>query len=182
MMESEFDREVHRVVDPTANVRDLVDAVERRQDDLREMSAENLRREAALRALYEDKLASKESERLDAIRQRDNEQVANAAEVQRAAATTLASTVDRSAEAMRSSQAAAATTVAATLDAKINPILASIGDLQRFQFEAVGGKTQVTETQAKSGNTGLWIGLSASILFNMFMLVISVAGLFITSR
>lgn len=180
------------VIDPTENVKALNEAGLERQDDLRNETQKGLRREMRwireemrLRSMYEAELRSKESERLDAIRQRDNEQVTNASEVQRGVATTLAATVDRSAEAMRSSQAVAASTIATTLDAKIAPLTSAIGDLQRFQFESGGAKQQTvearTEQRGGSANIGMWIGIAVAALIGLSGMFVSMLGIAVTA-
>jgi hypothetical protein len=81
--------------DPTENVKALVEADRRRQDDLRIMQAAHDRElheaetrrqdeKADLRASYEDKLRRAESDRIDAIRAVDAAAVQRAAEVQAA--------------------------------------------------------------------------------------------------
>jgi hypothetical protein len=123
-------------IDPTENVKLLVEAANKRQDDLREITARHLSDQAELRAGYEDKLRRAESERIDAIRAVDVSAVNRAAEVQATQANTLAGQVATTADAFRASLAAA-----------LAPIQASIEDLRRAQYEAQGQKTQVVETR-----------------------------------
>lgn len=176
------------VIDPTKNVDKLVDLSVQRLDDLAAHSSKSTRREIAglrremkLHSFYEEKLAQKESERLDAIRQRDNEQVASAAAVQLNQQNTLAATVDRSAEAMRVAMAQQALTVATALDAKIAPMTSAIGDLQRFQFESGGAKAQTVEsrTEQRSGSNlwAVWVGLGVALLFGAISSFIGFVGL-----
>jgi hypothetical protein len=193
------------VLDPTKNVLQLVDAAIKRQDDLRKMDHKALRRESKLRAYYEERLREGEAERLDAIRANDQGQVQRAAEVSATTATTLAQTLAQTAEAMRTQVQAAATVTATALDAKIAPLQTAIGDLQRFQFEYAGGKSQVVEArdaaadnkpvldaiamlvaaqnqnaggQAKTTDNRLWIGLaiSAVVMGFMFLSLLISAG------
>lgn len=98
----------HPIVDPTKNVLDLVEAANRRQDDLRaadkELSDVKHTHEATvtilraahnaelgrLREEYQEKIAHAESGRLDSIRQVDREEVAKTAVAANTAITTLA--------------------------------------------------------------------------------------------
>ena len=144
--------------DPSRNVYDMIAlgvahqgelraADTRRQDDLRAAEGRRIDDQMQLRAELGKQLRDAETARIDAIRAVDVGAVAAAAAVQLAQQNTLAATVDRSAEAMRNSQAQAASTVATTLDAKITPLTLAIGDLQRFQFESGGAKAQVVESR-----------------------------------
>lgn len=166
------------VLDPTKNVLQLVDAAIKRQDDLREMDHKAMRREMRVRAYYEGKLRDKESERLDAIRDRDVNAVAAAAADARATAQTLAQQVADTAEAARQAMAAAAVANATSLRAEIAPLQKDIADLRQSQYEGVGAKGQVTESQAKSSNQGLWIGLAISgvVMLFGFLSVLIAAG------
>jgi len=108
------------VIDPTANVLALVEAANRRQDDLREMNNARIDAElrnqemiADLRAKHQEALDALEAKRLDAVRNVD--QLAAKTEADRSAqataalaansnntAVTLRSTVDTSAQALAS--------------------------------------------------------------------------------
>jgi len=134
------------VVDPTPNVNDLVEASSRRQDDLRKASeraqhaeSKALRREAEIRANYEEMLRHAESDRINAIREVDVGAVQRAAEVQATQAGTLAAQVATTADAFRASLAAA-----------LAPIQASIEDLRRAQYEAQGQKAEAGEASLGS--------------------------------
>lgn len=152
------------VIDPTKNVLDLVLAEGRRQDELREASARRLNDLASMRADYDDKLRQAEAARIDAIREVDVKAVQRAAEVQATQATAIASTVATTADAMRVS-----------LTAALDPIKTDIADLRRAQYESVGQKTQVVETQAKTGNMGLWMGVTVAAV----SLIVSIAAIII---
>lgn len=83
--------------DPTSNVRELVDAANLRQDDLREaevryndLRAEHSKEIADLRERHQRELDEKESSRLDSIRQVDREEVNKSAITAQTAITTLA--------------------------------------------------------------------------------------------
>jgi hypothetical protein len=93
------------VIDPTENVKALSEAANKRQDDLRaadgiinELRAANLKEIMVLRADYEDKLRVAEAKRIDAIRLVDTNAVAVANERAVATATSLAKTVQDSAQ------------------------------------------------------------------------------------
>jgi len=158
--------------DPTVNVRALIAAATRRTDDLREQESHHVRDVIKLRSDYDDKLRDAESKRIDAIRAVDVGAVAAAAQVAESRATTLATQVATSAEAMRVQVAATATAASVGLTAALEPIQKDIADLRRVQYEAVGGKEQVTTSQAKTGSWGLWIGLAvtATAAFTTFLL------------
>ena len=139
------------VVDPTKNVLDLVEAAIRRQDDLRSLEARWLRREIEIRAEYDDRLRAAETARIDAIRAVDVGAVQRAAEVQQTQATALATQQATIAETLRSQVAAAATVQATALAAALEPIQKDIADLRKVQYETAGGKTQVVEQRATTG-------------------------------
>lgn len=145
------DAQGNQVVDPTKNVLDLVSAAIKRQDDLREVEGRHIREILDIRQELGKQLRDAETARLNAIREVDVAQVQRAAEVQAAQQTAIATTVATTAEAMRVS-----------LAASLEPIQSAIQDLRRVQYESVGQKTQVVETQAKGANAGLWIGLAVA--------------------
>ena len=147
------------VIDPTRNVLDLVEAANRRQDDLRQMSERHTRELATIRASHATEMRIAEADRLDAIREVDAQAVQQAATVQDTRATALAGQVADAAEAMRSQVANTATAAATALATALAPIVASIEQLRAAMWQEQGQKTQVVETQAKSANTGLWVGL-----------------------
>lgn len=140
------------VIDPTANVRELVEAAIQRQDDLRRVEAEHIREIIQLRAFiaevrdkHASELRSAEAQRIDAIRAVDVGNVSRAAEVQAAQAATLAAQVSTSAETLRNQVAAAASAQSIALTAALEPIIKDIADLRRAQYEALGQKAQVVE-------------------------------------
>lgn len=165
------------VIDPTKNVLQLVEAAIRRQDDLRKLEARGLRREAEMRAKYEDRLSQAESARIDAIRRVDVEAVQQASAVAETRATALATQVAASAEAMRNQVAAAATAAATSLAAALVPLQEAIADLRRAQYEQQGQKAQVTETRSKGANNGLWIGIAIAGVFGLLSFVTTVAAI-----
>ena len=197
------------VIDPSKNVDDLVNAANRRmddvlavtiqrQDDLRvaerhhsrevlelraqlgEKGEECLKEMADLRAQHVDQLRRAETERLDAIRRVDVDAVQRAAEVQATQAGALATQVTTSAETLRASVAAAATAAQISLAAALEPLQKAIDDLRRSQYQEQGQKTQVVETQAKGSSTGLWVGLAISS-FVLLLVLIGTAAAVITA-
>lgn len=145
-------------IDPTTNVRGLVDEAVRRQDDLRKSDHDHMRETVRMQAAfeetmritvqkYQEKLDNAESKRIDAIRQVDVSAVAAAAAVQETRANTLAGQVALSADAMRATVAATAQAAQEGLTRALDPIQKDIADLRRAQYEAQGQKSQVIETR-----------------------------------
>jgi hypothetical protein len=169
------DKHNDAVVDPTANVRDLVTAEKERADDLRELDARWRDRLDEIRAEHAKEMDRKESERIDAIRSVDVGNVQRAAEVQATQATTLAAQVAASAEALRAQLAATASAFDVKLAAVIDPIQKRIDDLTRVQFQAEGQKTQVVETRERGSSSGMWIGVVIAVM-GLFISVAAVAA------
>jgi hypothetical protein len=159
------------VIDPTANVRELVEAAIKRQDDLRESESRHVRDIARLRAEYQEELRRAETERINAIRAVDVQAVQQASSVQETRATALAAQVAASAEAMRSQVAAAATAAATSLAAALEPVQKDIADLRRAQYEAQGKQTQVVDTQARGGAVGMWAAIAISAVVAIFTVI-----------
>jgi hypothetical protein len=154
--------------DPTENVKVLVEASDRRQDDLRGEAISSLRREMELRAHYEGLLRVAESARIDAIRSVDVAAVQRAAEVQNTQQQVLAQQVTATAEAFRTS-----------LTSALAPIQTSIEDLRRAQYEAQGQKTQVVEAQADRSGVQASLGIYVTIGL-LLVAVISLVLLYAT--
>ena len=171
------DVEGNPVIDPTANVRELVDAAIQRQDDLREAESRHVREHCAvMHSEHARELRYKETERINAIRAVDVEAVQRAAEVQAAQAQTLAATVTTSAEALRVQVESAAVAARVALAAALEPIIKDIADLRRAQYEAQGKSINVVETQAKGASTGLWVGVAiAAVVGVIGLLALAVA-------
>jgi TolA-binding protein len=164
------------VLDPTRNVRDLVEAAIMRQDDLRAAESRHVREITSLRAEYQQELRKAETERIDAIRAVDVGAVQRAAEVQATQAAALAAQVAASAEAMRTQVAAAATAAQTSLSAALVPIQDAIADLRRAQYEAQGQKTQVVEAQTSRSGIYAAIGAVAALLVIGLTVVALVVG------
>jgi fatty acid/phospholipid biosynthesis enzyme len=145
------DAEGRSVADPTANVLALVHAEGRRQDDLRE-AAEKM---AEAEHQHAAELREAESKRVDALRAGDQ-----------AAIVALAGQVVATAEAFRVSA-----------DATAARFTAALAELQRWQYGQQGGREQVTESQAKSGSIGLWIGLALTALFGLIGAGVGTVGM-----
>jgi hypothetical protein len=164
------------VVDPTANVLQLVDAAIQRQDDLRNLEAHHTREMANLRAMYDAKLRQAETSRIDAIRAVDVGAVQRAAEVGATQATTLAAQVATSAETLRTQVAAAATASQVSLAAALVPLQEAIADLRRAQYESAGQKSQVGETRLNVGAILGGISLLLVIVFGVLGTVLSIVA------
>lgn len=166
------------VVDPTANVRELVDAAIRRQDDLREAESRHVREIAVLRAEYAEQLRHAETERINAIRAVDVAAVQQASQVSATQASTLAAQVATSAETLRTQVAAAATAATVALAAALEPIQKDIADLRRAQYEAQGKQTQVVETRtAFSSSSAVVIGVLGLVLTSIIISIAIFAAL-----
>jgi len=179
------------VVDPTANVLQLVEAAIRRQDDLRQAEKEhivevlrlrgeqrihdfeNVREIAELRAGHARELREAEAARIDAIRAVDVGAVNRAAEVAATQASTLAAQVSVSAETLRNQVAAAASAQTVALAAALEPIIKDIADLRRAQYEALGQKTQVVESRVNTGAVVAYIVGGAGIILAVVALLLN---------
>jgi hypothetical protein len=142
------------VIDPTANVLQLVASAIRRQDDLRIAQSHYTREIAAVREHYQTELRQAEADRIDAIRAVDVGAVNRAAEVATTQAATLAAQVAISAETLRTQVAATATAGNVALAAALEPVQKDIADLRRAQYEQQGIKAQQGENRT---GFGLWI-------------------------
>jgi len=100
LQEMENHQDNRGVIDPTANVLSLVEAANKRQDDLRIAEARRVDEQMELRAYYTEKLADAEAKRLDAIRLVDVGAVSLANEKAGAQAAVLAKQVSESALAL----------------------------------------------------------------------------------
>jgi hypothetical protein len=124
------------VVDPTKNVLDLVEAANKRQDDLRqaaqamaELRATHQHELGEMRAKHQRDLAMAEAQRLDSIRQVDREDVNKTAAQALAAIQTLATVTSTTAETLRTQVATTATAAAnqlATITGEINKRLSAL--------------------------------------------------------
>jgi hypothetical protein len=169
------DRTGAPVIDPTQNVLDLVAAAIERQDDLRAAESRHIRElatvraeydgrlaglraefdaqmragdqdKSTLRASYEEKLRTQESERINAIRAVDVGAVTRAAEVSATQAATLATQQQASADALRGQVEQARIATADALAQALAPITKSIEDLRAAQYQQQGEKSSKVET------------------------------------
>ncbi len=130
------DRDNAPVVDPTANVIALAAANDRRQDDLRiaegryrDAQVRHVEAMAQLRAQHARELRLIETERINAIRTVDTQNVSRAAEV-----------AAQQADALRGQVEAARVAVADTLSTALEPIQKDIAELRKTQYEQAGQK------------------------------------------
>jgi len=144
------------VVDPTQNVKDLVEEVvirldllreaegrlhtELREADRRYVDAElrHVSEKAELRAAYAEKLEIAEAKRIDAIRSVDVNAVAIANERATAAATVLANQVTQSAETLRTLVAQTAANNKQQLDQTTAQLSDRLSSLEKLQYEGKG--------------------------------------------
>lgn len=161
------DAQGRAVMDPTANVKDIIDAAMQRQDDLREQESRHIREIMGLRSQSAADLRKAEAGRLDAIRAVDVAAAQLTASVAETRAATLAAQVTDTAEALRSEVGSTAAAAQVSLAAALVPIQDSVAALLRSQYEGIGQKTQVTETQAEGigqrQSAGLWLAAAAAV-------------------
>jgi uncharacterized phage infection (PIP) family protein YhgE len=150
------------VIDPTANVLSLVEAAVKRLDDLRAADAHRLEELMTLRAMFEEKLSLKESQRIDAIRAVDVAAVAVASERADQKASVLASQVAQTAETLRSLVAETTQAQVKALEQVSSQLGDRIGLLEKSQYQISGtGK----------GMRDLWGWITAAVF-----LVLAVVG------
>lgn len=138
-------------IDPTLNVKELVDLQMKRQDDLRDQGhdyEEKLREAEAsrinellvTRSGYEEKLREAESKRIDAIRVVDVNavSVANERAVQQAGV--LANQVVQSADTLRGLVATTASTIAEQLAQITASMTGRLAAVEKAQYEGQGTK------------------------------------------
>lgn len=182
-----IDAQGRLVADPTLNVIALVQAGERRQDDLRKSETRRIREQvhmeariASLRADHARELRTAEADRLDAIRAVDVAAVSAASLVAETRASTLAAQVALSADVMRTQVGAAAQAATEGLTLALAPIQKDISELRQVQYTTAGGKEQSvetrTDTRGRVSNVGMWIGLAVAIVFGFSATVLSLAG------
>jgi hypothetical protein len=153
--------------DPTENVKDLgndikeiVAASMRRQDDLREAESRHVRELMDRDRDHARDMRLGETSRIDAIRQVDVGNVQRAAEVQAAQQQALAAQVVATADAFRISIAAA-----------LEPIQKDIRDLRDAQSRGLGVKEQVVESRDVRGESRLNANLIVIVIMAAIALV-----------
>lgn len=133
------------VVDPTTNVLDLVEAANKRQDDLRasterlfEAHTAHLRDMVELRAAHQRALDVKETARLDSIRQVDREDVNKTAASAQTAIATLAQSTTVLAETLRTQVATTAAAAESRLSAFSGDVNKRLSALELSSSEGKG--------------------------------------------
>lgn len=133
------------VVDPTANVLALVEAANRRQDDLRKLNNKRIMAHikrlddmAELRAKHASEIAKLESDRLNAIRQVDVLAVNTAADRAAQAVATLNATTANNAETIRNAMNTTAANIAAQLANTVSAITERLAALEKLSYEGIG--------------------------------------------
>ena len=133
------------VIDPTANVLLLVEAAEKRQDDLREMN--NLRIDAELRnqeqladlrEKHQIAIDSLEAKRLDAVRNVDQLAAKTEADRTSAALTALTTTANTTAETLRSAGQVSAQNLATQFQQAVAAITERIAALEKSSYTGQG--------------------------------------------
>lgn len=164
-------RSTYLDTDPSENVKERLQDAVKRQDDLRLVEFRGLRKEADLQisAIHHQirdfksfikKINRAETKRINAIRAVDVGNVALANTAAETRATTLAKQV-------------ADTAIAANISLKseTDPIRQSIDDLRKSQWTIAGGtaegREKIDTSRAKSANWGLWVGISAAVVFGV---------------
>lgn len=132
---------IDQKIDPTANVLSLVEAANKRQDDLRLAEGRRIDDLAVLRADHAKELAAAEAKRIDAIRAVDVNAVAVASGRAADQATVLATQFTQSAEALRTLVATTATTLAAQQQAAQSQVMERLTALERSQYEGQGKRS-----------------------------------------
>lgn len=149
------------VVDPTANVLALVQAANQRQDDLRAAESRHIRELMARDARHAAEMRVAEAARLDAIRLVDVNAVQRSAEVQATQAETL-----------RTQVATTAGAAAAALASALDPIVKSVAELQRVQFELAGARESTREGAGdRRASTGTVVAIVSVALTFLFAVV-----------
>ena len=178
------------VIDPTANVISLVEAglrsmeekveaVQRRQDDLRMQESLHIRELMELRAAHGLESRTQEAARIDAIRAVDVGAVNRAAEVSAQQAAALATTLAATAEAMRVSAVQGNASLLAAIAQAVDPLRTAVEDLRRAQYEQVGKTTQVADTRDRGAGWGLWAGVAVAGVGLLISMAIGVTAIII---
>jgi hypothetical protein len=168
------------VVDPTANVLQLVDAESLRQDGLRVAEgalraeeARGLRRELELDRRHAAEIRDLETKRLDAIRLVDVNAVQRAAEVQQAAALTLQGQVAGTAEAMRTQIAALTQSLTEAIANTVKPLADALAVVQQQQNLQAGQRIQVAESREVKTSSGQYLGIAMGALSLIAVILIA---------
>ncbi len=163
---SDLDQRLRRlespqVIDPTANVLQLVAAAMSRQDDLREAETKHRNAVSDLRDRLgkeireaerngQRDLALAESRRIDALIEAQDQRVTLASSKAELTAAALAERVDASAKALAASVEASAKALAATVETTAKTLSERIVPLEQFRYENAGQIAQRSEGRAQS--------------------------------
>lgn len=146
-------------VDPTENVKDLSEAANKRQDDLRNglenlvklqvahirdmlnLQIANAKELAILRAEHAKEISDKESDRINAIRAVDVAAVSTAAQKAADQATVLANQLVTTAETLRSLVATTAAQQAETLQQTVSGLSSRLASLEQLGAQSRGEKS-----------------------------------------
>ncbi len=164
------------LIDPTANVLQLVAAAMQRQDDLRNAESgyrnalsdvrDKLGREIreAERNGQRD-LALAESRRIDALIEAQDQRVTLASSKAELTAVALAERVDASARALAASVEASAKALAATVETTTARLSERIVPLEQFRYEFAGSRDQLSEGRKQNQWViGLVMSLPSTVL------------------
>jgi hypothetical protein len=132
------DKQGNPVADPTANVLALVEAADKRQDDLRRAESRRVDEQMALRAEHGRQLREAEAKRIDAIRAVDVSAVSVDRERAAAAASVLANQVATSAETLRALVATTAAAQATQSAQQFAQLSERIASLEKSAYEGAG--------------------------------------------
>ena len=199
------DAEGRAVVDPTANVLALVEAANRRQDDLRvaearrsddlrEAEARRLDEQATIRAGHEKELREAEAKRIDAIRAVDVNAVAVASERAAEQANVLATQLAASADALRTLVASTATTVATSQDRLATSLTDRLTTREQAGAEGKGRSAftdpamaeltaelrRITSAQTSSAGKSEGMNTTVAVIVVVVTLLISVASVIVS--
>lgn len=143
------DQDNQPVMDPTDNVMKLVEAANRRQDDLRNAESLRSREVADLRAEHAKEIREIESRRLDAIRQVDVAAAKTEADRALTAIQALATKAAIDAENIRTALNATAATIAKQTSDTVGEITTRIAALEKSNYEGQG-RSKVADPQIES--------------------------------
>lgn len=165
-------------IDPTANVLSLVEAANKRQDDLRAARVEftaavtrHAEQLANLREMHAKELREAEAARVNAIRQVDVLAVNTAADRASAAIQALAATTSSNAETLRAMVANTAATIATQTAQTVSAITDRLTALERTSYTGMGKQAVadpqmvelVAEMKSLTATRQSWAGKSEGI-------------------
>jgi uncharacterized protein YicC (UPF0701 family) len=156
-----------------------VEAIERRQDDLRTQESLHIREIMSLRAAHGLESRQQEAARIDAIRAVDVAAVRTQAEVSTQSAAALATALAATAEAMRVSRAQDNASLLAAISQAVDPLRTAVEDLRRAQYEQVGKTTQVADTRERGAGWGMWVGVAVAGVGLLISMAIGVTAIII---